>query len=167
MRWSGMLPAVVSTVGLLSVSAPGAAQSPPARPAARDTAFAAMQQRGKQAMGVDQYTSTHHFEATSDGGVIRLERDVDDTAGVARIRAHMREIARAFAAGDFSTPEFVHMQPVPGTQVMVERRALIHYEPHDLPRGAEVRIATRDSAAVRAIHEFLAFQRAEHHAAHK
>ncbi|HKN66465.1 MAG TPA: hypothetical protein VJW73_09320, partial [Gemmatimonadaceae bacterium] len=56
-----------------------------------DSAFASMQERGKMAMGVDQYTSTHHFDALPDGGRIELQRDVDDSAGVARIRAHIRE----------------------------------------------------------------------------
>ena len=129
-----------------------------------DTSFAAMQERGKAAMGVDQYTSSHKFDATPTGGRIELQRDSADAAGVARIRAHMREIATSFAAGDFATPGFVHMKDVPGTRVMREKRSVISYEPHDLPRGAEVVIRTKDSAAVAAIHEFMAFQRGEHHA---
>ena len=129
-----------------------------------DTSFSAMQNRGKKAMGVDQYTSTHKFDATPTGGRIELQRDTIDAAGVAQIRAHMREIATSFAAGDFTTPGFVHMQDVPGTKVMRAKRSVISYEPRDLPRGAEVVIRTKDSAAVAAIHEFMAFQRGEHHA---
>ena len=129
-----------------------------------DTSFAAMQNRGKKAMGVDQYTSTHKFDATPTGGRIELQRDTIDAAGVAQIRAHMREIAKSFAAGDFTTPGFVHMQDVPGTKVMRAKRSSIRYEPRDLPRGGEVVITTKDSAAVAAIHEFMAFQRGEHHA---
>ena len=139
------------------------AQAKPRKPAG-DTGFAAMQQRGRQAMGVDQYTSTHHFNPLPDGGVIQLVRDVDDTAGVATIRKHIRDIARAFASGDFSTPEFVHMQTVPGTKVMADRKTAISYTPHDVPRGAELRITTTDPEALKAVHEFLAFQRHEHHA---
>ena len=129
-----------------------------------DTAFAALQQRGLRAMGVDQYTSTHQFDALPDGGRIELQRDVDDTAGVAQIRQHLQEIARAFAAGDFGTPAFVHMQDVPGTKVMAARRALISYTYTELPRGGEVRIVTKDPEALQAIHEFLAFQRQDHRA---
>ena len=132
--------------------------------AKHDTSFAAMQERGKAAMGVDQYTSGHHFDALADGGRIELQRDVDDPDGVARIRAHIREIAQAFKAGNFSTPAMVHMQDVPGTKIMAAKRALITYEPHDLPRGAELRMRTTDPEALRAIHEFMAFQRGEHHA---
>jgi hypothetical protein len=130
----------------------------------RDTAFAAMQERGRRAMGVDQYTSTHHFDALPDGGRIELQRDTDDSAGIAQIRAHMRDIAEAFRKGDFSTPALVHLQEVPGTKAMAQHRASITYEPRDLPRGAELWIRTSDPEARRAIHAFMAFQRGEHHA---
>jgi hypothetical protein len=146
---------------------PVAVRGQKAPPMKHDSAFAAMQERGRMAMGVDQYTSTHHFDALPDGGRIELQRDVDDSVGVARIRAHIREIAHAFESGDFSTPMMVHLQEVPGTKVMAERRSLITYVPRDLPRGAELLIRTSDTAAQRAIHDFMAFQRGEHHATDK
>jgi hypothetical protein len=130
----------------------------------QDSSFTAMQHRGKMAMGVDQYTSTHKFDALPDGGRIELQRDSDDSAGVAMIRAHVREIAVAFRRGDFTTPAFVHMRAVPGTKVMAAKRSVIRYEPRDLPRGAELRIRTTDPDAVAAIHQFMAFQRTDHHA---
>jgi len=149
---------------LLALPAALRAQAGGDRRAPKDTSFAAMQERGKKAMGVDQYTSTHTFDALPTGGRIRLVRDKDDSAGVAQIRAHMRDIARAFKAGDFSTPEFVHMQDVPGTQTMRAKRAVITYAPRDIPRGAELLIQTTDPAAIEAVHQFMAFQRDEHHA---
>jgi hypothetical protein len=115
-------------------------------------------------MGVDQYTSTHKFDALPDGGRIELQREVDDTAGVAQIRAHLNEIAKAFESGDFSTPAFVHMQQVPGTKIMAARRAAISYTYRDLPRGGELRIVTKDPEALEAIREFMAFQRQDHRA---
>lgn len=128
-----------------------------------DTAFAALQTRGKEAMGVDQYTSTHRFDVLPDGGRIELQRDSDDAGGVAQIRKHMREIAAAFAAGDFDIPMLVHMQEVPGTRVMKARAQMIRYTVRDLPRGAEVRLTTSDPQALAAIGEFMAFQRRDHH----
>ncbi|MEX2177223.1 MAG: hypothetical protein WD801_00840 [Gemmatimonadaceae bacterium] len=122
----------------------------------------ALQERGKRAMGMDQSTSTHKFEALPDGGRIELQRSVDDTAGVAQIRRHLREIAKAFAAGDFSTPGFVHAQEVPGTTVMAANRAAITYVYGELSRGGEVRIVTTDPDALAAIHDFLSFQRKDH-----
>jgi hypothetical protein len=131
---------------------------------AADTAFASMQARGKVAMGVDQYTSSHIFEPLSDGGRIVLQRDPPDTAGTGAIRAHLDSISKAFSAGDFSIPGFVHDQVVPGTAVMAAHRDQISYAMDTLPRGGEVRIQSTDSAAVAAIHEFLSFQREAHHA---
>jgi hypothetical protein len=127
-----------------------------------DSAFAALQKRGAGVMGVDQYTSAHRFETLSDGGRIELQRDVSDSAGVRAIRDHLQAIARAFAAGDFSAAGTVHAQTVPGTDVMRERRAEIRYDFRPLPGGGAVRITTRDAEALRAVHDFLAFQRADH-----
>jgi hypothetical protein len=45
---------------------------------------------------------------------------------------------------------------------MAERNALITYMTSDLPRGAQLEIFTRDARALRAIRDFLAFQRMDH-----
>jgi hypothetical protein len=132
--------------------------------ASKDSAFGAMQARGKSAMGVDQYTSIHRFDDLADGGRIELQRDRDDSAGISAIRAHMRTIARAFAAGDFSTPATVHLAEVPGSATMRAKRSAIEYGVMDLPRGAALRIRSADREAVAAVHQFLAYQRREHRA---
>lgn len=129
------------------------------------TPFTALQARGARVMGVDQYTSSHVFEDLPDGGRIALRRDVVDSVGVAQIRTHMRQIALAFAAGDFRLPGLVHDRPVPGTDVMARKRAVITYTADTLPRGAQVRLRTTDAAAITAIHIFFAFQRQDHRAA--
>jgi hypothetical protein len=132
-------------------------------PVAGDSGFAEMQHRGKVAMGVDQYSSAHCFDDLPDGGRIELQRDPSDSVGVRTIREHLQYIAKAFSKGDFSIPGFVHADSVPGTVTMRARRSAIQYRFAPLPGGGEVRITTRDSAAVAAVHEFLAYQRQEHH----
>ena len=135
------------------------------RTGSSDSAFAAVQERGRRVMGVDQYTSRHVFEDLSDGGRIVLDvDDASDSAGIATVRVHMRAIAAQFINGDFTNPSLVHDRAVPGTDLMAAKRVAITYRAADRPRGAEVRIATRDTAAVRAVHEFLAFQRSDHRA---
>lgn len=131
---------------------------------ADDRAFAGVQARGRVAMGVDQYTSSHVFESLPDGGRIVLQRDAEDSAGMAVIRRHMATIAAAFAEGDFRLPGLVHDREVPGTSVMARKRALIRYRADTVPRGGELRIHTRDPEALRAVHDFLAFQRHDHRA---
>ena len=129
-----------------------------------DSAFALVQARGRVAMGVDQYTSSHRFEPLPDGGRITLTRDGDDPDGAAQIRRHMEQIASAFARGNFELPGMVHDREVPGTTVMAQRRSLISYSADTIPRGAQLRIRSRDSAALSAIHQFLSFQRQDHRA---
>lgn len=141
---------------LLVVAGPLAAQG------TSDTGFAALQRRGQMVMGVDQYTSQHTFNLLPDGGRISLVRAATDTAGVRKIRAHMSDIAHAFAVGDFEHAFQVHQHELPGTAEMRERRNAIHYAVDTLPGGGAVRISSNDSVAVRAIHEFLAAQRMEH-----
>ena len=154
----GLVIAVIAAIA-------GCRSNSPQRPVAGDTSFATTQARGQAVMGVDQYTSAHVFEDLPDGGRVVLDRDDPaDSAGIATIRAHMRSIAESFRAGDFTKPFQVHAQTVPGTTVMTERRQLIQYAAVDRPRGAEVRLQTSDPAAIRAIHDFLAFQRNAHHA---
>ena len=131
---------------------------------AADEAFAGVQTRGAAAMGVNQYTSRHVFESLPDGGRIQLEREVMDSAGADQISRHMRHIAERFASGDFALPGFVHARAVPGTAVMAARGAAIAYSVETLPRGAALRLRTSDPTALAAIHDFLAFQRQDHHA---
>lgn len=133
--------------------------------AREDSAFEALQQRGETAMGVDQHTSQHVFEPVPDGGRIVLQRKVNDSAGEATIRAHMREISTAFRNGDFALPGFVHATgDVPGTAVMKRLKSEISYTPRDLPGGAEVVIFSKNPEAVLAVHDFLAFQQMDHRA---
>lgn len=132
----------------------------------QDSSFAALQERGKMAMGVDQYASAHQFDVLPNGGRIALEMKNADSLAVAQIRAHMKLIQHAFQAGDFSTPEFVHMRAMPGTDIMSRRKARIRYTYADLPRGGEVRIATADPESLAAIREFLLAQRGDHRAGH-
>jgi hypothetical protein len=152
------------SAALALIAAVACTSSQPRAKAKTDSAFASVQKRGAMAMGVDQYASKHTFDVTSDGGRIALQNDSDDSVAIAQIRAHMRLIQHAFAAGDFTTPAFVHGHDMPGTKTMAEKRSAITYTYADLPRGGEVRISTSDSAARKAIAEFLAAQRMEHHA---
>lgn len=139
------------------------AAGPLAAQGTTDTGFAAMQKRGAMVMGVDQYSSRHTFDLLPDGGRISLVRDSTDTAGVRTIRAHMVDIATAFATGDFAHALQVHQHELPGAAVMRQRRSAIRYVVDTLPGGGAVRISSRDSVAVRAIHEFLSAQQMEHH----
>ncbi|HVO79923.1 MAG TPA: hypothetical protein VMT28_04295 [Terriglobales bacterium] len=120
-------------------------------------------ERADQGMGFDQARTTHHFLLKPDGGVISVEaNDGKDTESRDQVRMHLPHIAKAFAAGDFDIPMFVHDQVPPGVAVMKAKKAQIEYRFEETEKGGRVIIASHDAGALAAIHDFLAFQIREH-----
>jgi len=122
-----------------------------------------MNERGDKVMGFDHDKTTHHFLLRSNGGVIQIEaNEKTDTASRDEIRQHMRHIAMMFAEGNFSAPMLIHEQNPPGAEVMKQLKSEIKYEFGENERGAFIRISTGNTAALKAIHDFLRFQIREH-----
>jgi hypothetical protein len=123
----------------------------------------AVDRRGDHAMGFDHEKTAHHFLLKSDGGIIRVEaNDASDDASRDSIRMHLSHVAKAFAAGDFDLPMFIHDRVPPGVPVMKRKKAQIAYQYREIPAGAEVVITSADRKAVAAIHDFLRFQIEDH-----
>lgn len=124
---------------------------------------AEMKQRGAAAMGFDQDATTHHFRLRDDGGAIEVEvRDPADTAARDAIRAHLREITRDFAAGDFAKPFETHGEVPPRVADMIRLKASIAYRFEELRNGGRVRIHAGTPDALKAVHGFLQYQIREH-----
>ena len=124
---------------------------------------AELKKRGALAMGFDQDKTAHHFRITASGGSIEV--DVNDNADEtlrAQVRTHLKEIAKAFAAGDFQKPFQTHAEVPPGVPEMQRLKGAIRYEYADTPRGGAVRIATKNADGLAAVHAFLAYQTKEH-----
>jgi hypothetical protein len=121
------------------------------------------QHHANMAMGFDQDKTAHHFFLYTDGGAIDVSvKDTDDTKNRDAIRSHLPHIAHLFSEGDFKTPALVHQTNVPGTEAMAAHKAAITYAYKETPKGGRVEITTRDSDALKAVHEFLKFQIADH-----
>jgi hypothetical protein len=115
------------------------------------------------AFGFSHQSSRHTFRLYDDGGAIELRAsDPADAATTNAIRAHLKEVAAAFAKGDFQKSQFVHDREPDGVAVMHDRAATISWKYEELPEGARVRIASSDAKSLEAIHAFLRFQIAEH-----
>jgi hypothetical protein len=105
----------------------------------------------------------HHFLLQKTGGTIEVTaKDAGDQASTDQIRMHLRHIASAFAAGDFSLPMFIHDTTPPGVDVMKARREQMTFRYEDVGTGGRVVIQTADAAARDALHEFLRYQIREH-----
>lgn len=114
-------------------------------------------------MGFAHDKTTHHFRLYSDGGATEVTvNDSKDSQNLRAIRSHLTHIVTIFSDGEFSIPMFIHDQVPPGVPVMKEKRAEISYSFEELPAGGRVRIKTKNLVALRAIHEFLRFQIADH-----
>jgi hypothetical protein len=120
-------------------------------------------ERGDKGMGFNHQLTGHHFYLFPDGGGIEVEaRDSKDAKSQDAIRTHMSMIAAMFAEGNFSIPMFVHNTVPPGVEKLKLLKKEITYTAENTPLGAQVRITTKNSEAIKAIHEFLRFQIEEH-----
>lgn len=119
--------------------------------------------RGDEAMGFHHELTKHSFKQDTSGGSIEVTANsADDAKSIAAIREHLQSIAKAFANGDFAKPEFIHGRVPDGAEVMIAKKDAIQYKYEERPGGARVVITTKDAEAVKAIHEFLQFQKVEH-----
>jgi hypothetical protein len=122
-----------------------------------------MNARGEKAMGFSQTATTHHFRLLPDGGYVQVQaNDAADTSSRDHIRMHLQQQAKKFAAGEFDAPELTHDRVPPGVPQMQKLKSSIRYQYEQMERGGRLRIASKDPAAVAAIHEFLKFQIEDH-----
>src|SRR5215471_2049891 len=119
-----------------------------------------MSARGAMVMGFDQDKTAHHFYLYEDGGAIQIVvKDPADKTDLDAIRSHLPHIASMFADGDFDAPMLVHdTKDVPGIKVLAEQKAAVHYTYVETPTGGRVDIATADTKALGALHDFLKYQ---------
>src|ERR1044071_7644034 len=122
-----------------------------------------MNKRGDHVMGFDHTKTTHHFSLQESGGsIVVTANSADDVESSQQIRMHLKHIAMMFAEGNFNAPMLIHDQTPPGVPVMKELKNEINYSFEEINRGAAVRISTKNSTALKAIHDFLRFQIKEH-----
>lgn len=120
-------------------------------------------ERGDHVMGFSHDKTAHHFRLYPDGGAIEARAiDAQDTASRDAIRSHFTHIAKMFAAGDFSAPMLIHVQNPPGTAEMKRLRDAIQYKLENIEHGGRIRITTKNTEALQAVHTFLRFQIADH-----
>jgi hypothetical protein len=123
----------------------------------------ALKQRGAEAMGFDQDATTHHFKLSPTGGSIEVTvKDQADAPTITAVRSHLQSIAAEFAAGRFDKPFQTHGEVPPGVPEMQRNKQSIRYRYEDLPHGGAVRIETKDTHLLDAVHAFLRYQITEH-----
>ena len=114
-------------------------------------------------MGFSHEKTTHHFRLYSDGGACEVSaNDSKDTTSIDQIRMHLAHIAGMFAAGNFDAPMLIQDRTPPGVPELKRLKSEIRYQFEKTDNGGRVLITTGNAGALRAVHEFLRFQIADH-----
>ena len=116
--------------------------------------------RAQTATHPQHHTASHQFHILPNGGIVELQGA--DASAITHVREHLQEITRAFSAAEPPAELVEHVRCMPGGATMLAKRSALTLAYRELPRGGELRMTTQDAEALKAVHEFLAFQR-EHH----
>ena len=162
------LPRAATLAALIFLAAPARGAEPvhPVDPvqaadAARQADVAAS---GARVMPFDLRATLHVFTKTARGGVQRVvARDAADARQVALVREHLRALRGQFLRGDFTAPEHVHGQAMPGLAALsAAAPGQIDIAYAQVPGGAELRYASADARLVAALHAWFDAQLGDH-----
>ena len=132
-------------------------------PVTHDKHYQDVNKHADMAMGFSHMKTTHHFGLTPSGGFIQVQtNDPKDTTSQEQIRTHLQHISKAFKEGDFSAPQMTHSRVPPGVSTMQRLKESIGYKYAETKTGGKVTISTKNSDALKAVHEFLRFQIEDH-----
>lgn len=121
-------------------------------------------ERGTHVMPFDLEKTVHVFSKTDVGGIQQvIAKDKADTAQIQLIRDHLLEISEEFSQGDFSKPEHIHGESMPGLAVLKTAgpdRLKIEYL--ELPDGAQITYSAKLPRFINAIHHWFDAQLSDH-----
>lgn len=114
-------------------------------------------------MSFDISETIHIFKMTEEGGIQQvISRDVDAVHQVMMIQQHLRYEAERFKRGDYSDPEKLHGQAMPGLKELQDGGAEINVSYADVPLGGQITFTTTDLHLLTAIHRWFGAQLSEH-----
>jgi len=116
-----------------------------------------------EVMPFDVSKTLHVFMMTESGGVQRVvAKDPNDSQQIALVQQHLSFEAGRFQRGDFSAPEALHGEDMPGLKEMRlnARKIKISYAPRT--DGGEIVFETNDPHALTGIHRWFGAQLSEH-----
>jgi hypothetical protein len=147
---------VVSAAILLTLSVPLMAED-----TARQKAVAG---KGSTVMPFSLEATTHVFTKTPTGGTEQVvAKNAKDADQVRLTREHLASIAKAFAAGDFSSPEQIHGNDMPGLAALKRaKRTEIEITYAAIDAGGQITFMASDPTLVHALHEWFDAQLSDH-----
>jgi hypothetical protein len=121
-------------------------------------------ERGSHVMPFDLEKTTHIFTKTETGGIQKVVvKNISDQEQVSLIRTHLSEIFNEFKQGDFSNPEKIHGEGMPGlSELKAAKPGEIKIEYKALPTGAQIDYSTESPQLINAIHQWFDAQLSDH-----
>ena len=120
--------------------------------------------RGVHVMPFDLELTTHIFSKSAKGGIQKvIVKDLANIKQIKLIREHLSKITCEFQQGNFSNPEKIHGDTMPGLEVLRKAKSKeINFVYKDLPGGAEITYFTDNPVLITAIHEWFDAQLSDH-----
>jgi hypothetical protein len=132
---------------------------------AEDTARQrAVAETGGTVMPFSLQATTHVFTKTPSGGTEQVvAKNAKDADQVRLTREHLASVAKAFAAGDYSSPEQIHGKDMPGLSALKRaKRSEIKVTYAAIESGGQITFMASDPSLVQALHEWFDAQLSDH-----
>ncbi|MGZ8184643.1 MAG: aspartate carbamoyltransferase [Methylobacter sp.] len=120
-------------------------------------------ERGSKVMPFDLDKTLHIFNKTKTGGIQQvIAKDAADSEQIALIRSHLAGIAAQFSKGDFSGPQRIHGNNMPGVKELSAAAGRVRFIYRDLPDGGQIDYLTEAPELIAAIHRYFDAQLSDH-----
>ncbi|SFM37827.1 aspartate carbamoyltransferase [Nitrosomonas communis] len=121
-------------------------------------------ERGAHVMPFDLEKTLHIFTKTENGGLQQVVvKDKSDTEQIRLIQSHLSKISAEFKRRDFSNPEQIHGESMPGlVELKKAKPGEIEIEYSELPNGAQIDYSSNSPKLIDAIHQWFDAQLSEH-----
>jgi len=131
---------------------------------ASDARINEVAQRGKQVMPFDLNQTLHVFSKVENGGVQQvIAKDPENDMQIKLIRQHLSQIASDFKQANFSDPEKIHGEDMPGLKALRSAEpGVITIKYREIPEGAEITYITANPDLITAIHQWFDAQLRDH-----
>jgi hypothetical protein len=120
--------------------------------------------RGRHVMPFDLEQTRHVFSKTGQGGLQQvIVKDPANIGQIQLIRQHLRKISGEFTQRDFSGPQTIHGNNMPGlAQLQNAPSGDLNISYNDLNNGGEIRYSSQKPEIIDAIHRFFDAQLSDH-----
>lgn len=123
----------------------------------------AIAKRGEHVMPFSLEKTRHLFKKTDDGGIQQvIAKQANDNEQIALIRRHLATLACFFAKGNFSAPQRIHGDDMPGVAELSLHAAQIRFVYQEIPNGGQIAFITQDFVLIEAIHRYFDAQLRDH-----